>query len=58
LDISPLHNPLFNEADTRSKLIDPTIDSRGWTEEHILREETAGVIEIINGKPTRRTAKD
>lgn len=25
----------FNEADTRAKLIDPSIHSRGWTEVHI-----------------------
>jgi len=44
----------LNEADTRAKLIDPAIYARGWTEEHIRREETAGSIEIINGKPRRR----
>lgn len=52
---SGLHNPPLNEADTRSKLIDPKIRLRGWTEEHIKREETAGAIEIINGKPRRRS---
>lgn len=38
-----LHPPMSrNEADTRAKLIDPTIVSRGWTEkDHIKREETA-----------------
>ena len=45
----------FNEADTRSKLIDPAIHARGWTEDHIRREETAGAIEIIDGKPRRRS---
>ena len=36
-----------NEADTRAKLIDPKIKDRGWTEEHIRREESAGRIVII-----------
>jgi type I restriction enzyme R subunit len=45
----------LNEADTRAKLIDPGLHRRGWTEEHIRREETAGAVEIgPNGKPRRR----
>lgn len=40
----------LSEADTRSKLIDPAIHARGWTEDLIRREETAGAIEIIGGK--------
>jgi type I restriction enzyme R subunit len=44
----------FNEADTRAKLIDPAIYKRGWTEDLIRREETAGTVEIINGKARRR----
>jgi type I restriction enzyme R subunit len=43
----------LSEADTRAKLIDPALYSRGWTEEHIKREETAGTIEIINGRARR-----
>jgi type I restriction enzyme R subunit len=39
----------LNEADTRSKLIDPALHARGWTEDLIKREETAGAIEIIGG---------
>ncbi len=45
----------LNEADTRAKLIDPAIHRRGWTEELIRREETAGSIEIINGRARRRS---
>ena len=45
----------LSEADTRAKLIDPALYSRGWTEEHIKREETAGTIEIINGRARRRS---
>lgn len=45
----------FNEADTRAKLIDPALHKRGWTEDLIRREETAGPIEIINGKARRRS---
>lgn len=45
----------FNEADTRAKLIDPAIHKVGWTEDLIRREETAGAVEIINGKARRRS---
>lgn len=44
----------LGEADTRAKLIDPAIHGRGWTEELIRREETAGAIEIVDGKPRKR----
>ncbi len=44
----------LNEADTRAKLIDPALHARGWTENLIRREETAGAIEIVNGKPRKR----
>jgi type I restriction enzyme R subunit len=44
----------LSEADTRSKLIDPKLYQRGWTEEHIKREETAGTIFILNGKGKQR----
>ena len=47
--------PNYNEADTRAKLIDPAIHKRGWTEDLIRREETAGAVEIINGRPRRRS---
>jgi len=53
--MSGLHDPPLGESDTRSKLIDPAIHARGWTEEHIRREETAGAIEIIDGRPRRRS---
>jgi len=45
----------LSEADTRAKLIDPAIHKCGWTEDLIRREETAGSIEIINGKARRRS---
>lgn len=48
---------MYNEADTRAKLIDPAIHSRGWTEDLIRREQTAGEIQIIEGKPRRRKGK-
>jgi type I restriction enzyme R subunit len=44
----------LGEADTRAKLIDPTLHSRGWTEDLIRREETAGAIEVADGRPRRR----
>ncbi len=45
----------LNESDTRAKLIDPALHGRGWTEDLIRREETAGAIEIIDGKPRKRS---
>ena len=46
----------LNEADTRAKLIDPALHSRGWTEDSIKREVTAGSIEIVTGIPRQRAA--
>jgi len=45
----------LGEADTRSKLIDPALYLRGWTEEHIKREETAGAIHVIDGIARKAT---
>lgn len=44
----------LSEADTKAKLIDPALHSRGWTEDLIRREETAQGIDIVDGKPKRR----
>jgi type I restriction enzyme R subunit len=44
----------LNEAETRAKLIDPALHARGWTEDLICREETAGAIEIRDGRPRKR----
>lgn len=46
----------LNESDTRAKLIDPALHARGWTEDLIKREETAGAIEIVGDRPRRRGA--
>ena len=45
----------LNEAETRAKLIDPAIHARGWTEDLIRREESAGAVEIVEGKPRKRS---
>jgi len=45
----------LNEAETRAKLIDPAIHARGWTEDLIRREESAGAVEIVDGKPRKRS---
>lgn len=45
---------MLTEADTRAKLLDPAIHKRGWTEDLIRREETAGTIEIVDTGPRRR----
>ncbi len=44
----------LSESDTRAKLIDPIVYARGWTEDLMRREETAGAIEIIDGKARKR----
>lgn len=46
--------PPLSESDTRAKLIDPAIHARGWTEDLIRREESARMVEIVDGKPRRR----
>ena len=45
----------LNESDTRSKLIDPALYARGWKEDHIKREETAGAVELREGRAQRRS---
>jgi len=45
----------LSESDTRAKLIDPAIHARGWTEDLIRREETAGAIDVIGGRAKRRS---
>src|SRR5512137_1952746 len=45
---------MLSESDTRAKLIDPAIHRRGWTEDLIRREETAGAVEIGDAGPRRR----
>src|SRR5438046_1104717 len=44
----------LSEADTHAKYVNPAIYKRGWTEEHIKREETTGAVDIIGGKARRR----
>src|SRR3989442_12542511 len=45
----------LGEADPRAKLIDPALHARGWTEDLIRREETAGAVEIVGSRPRRRS---
>ena len=44
----------LSESDTRAKLIDPALHRRGWTDDLVRREETAGGIEIHNGTARRK----
>src|SRR3990172_3877508 len=44
---------MLSEADTRAKLIDPALRTRGWTEDLIRREETAGPIVLSAGGPRK-----
>jgi type I restriction enzyme R subunit len=48
---------LLDEAGTRTKLIDPALYERGWTEDLIKCEETLGIVEIIGGQARRQTHK-
>jgi len=43
----------LDEAETRTRLIDPALHARGWTEDLIKREETQGTVEIVDGRPKR-----
>jgi type I restriction enzyme R subunit len=43
----------LSEADTRAKLVDPALHARGWTEDLIHREVTAGAVEIVPGGARR-----
>jgi type I restriction enzyme R subunit len=43
----------YSESDTLAKLITPALYARGWTEDHLRREENAGGIDIIAGKARR-----
>ncbi len=43
----------FSEADTRAKLIDPALHARGWTEDLIRREETAGPVLLVGARGRR-----
>ena len=47
----------LSEADTRAKLIDPALYRRGWTEDLIRREESAGAIHLVNDQPRRMTGR-
>ncbi len=54
MDDPDYRNENLTESDTRSKLIDPALRRKGWTEQHIRREVTAGGIDIIDGKAKRQ----
>lgn len=47
----------MNEADTRARLIDPALFKRGWTEDQIKREVTAGPIDIVGDTARRRAGR-
>jgi type I restriction enzyme R subunit len=47
----------LGEADTRAKPIGPALHARGWTEDLIRREETAGSVESMGGQP-RKCSRD
>lgn len=44
----------LSEADTHAKLVNPAIYRKGWTEDHIKREETTGAVEVFAGKARRQ----
>lgn len=43
----------LSESDTRAKLIAPALHQRGWTEDLIRREETAGTVDVSSGVARR-----
>lgn len=45
----------LSEAETRTKLVDPALRGRGWTEDLVKIEETAGAVEVIDGRARRRS---
>ena len=47
----------LNEAGTRAQLIDPALHAKGWTEDLIRREETAGEVQLIGGTPRRGSGR-
>ena len=47
----------LTESDTRAKLVTPALHRRGWNEDMIRREETAGAIEWIDGRARRGRRK-
>lgn len=49
------HVHTSGESDTGAKLINLALYICGWTEVHIRREETAGAVELGNGKPRRKS---
>ncbi|MEO0004638.1 MAG: DEAD/DEAH box helicase family protein, partial [candidate division WOR-3 bacterium] len=46
---------MLSEADTKAKFIDPILHQKGWTEDLIRREERPGGVEVIDGKPRRKS---
>jgi type I restriction enzyme R subunit len=46
-----------NEAQTRFEFIDPALEAKGWTREHIKVEKSTGGIIIHNGKTRRRKGR-
>ena len=44
----------LSESDTRAKLIDPALHQRGWTEDLIRREESAGTVYVVAGQPRKQ----
>jgi hypothetical protein len=45
----------LSEADTHSKLVNPVLYKKGWTEDQIKREETTVAFDIIAGKARHRS---
>ena len=49
--------PTLNEADTRTRLIDPALHARGWGDGCISREITAGKIDVVAGQLRRAAGR-
>jgi len=44
-----------SEHQTRFELVNPALRARGWTEDLVRVEETAGAVEIIDGRPRKQS---
>ena len=47
----------LSEADTRAKLIDPALHGKGWSEDLIRREVTAGAVQVVGGQLRQKSGR-
>ena len=47
----------LSEADTRAKLITPVLHQKGWSEDLISREVTAGAVQVVGGQLRQKSGR-